>query len=304
MQLEWHAPALQQELARCWPGLRLEIAAQCPSTNTVLLERLRAQREQPGATGAPTPTWLVAEHQTHGRGRLQRSWVSSAADSLTFSVSVPLLQPDWSALSLAVGLSLAQALDPIEVSAAQVPQTSPTPRIGLKWPNDLWLLQNGKSLGSIGQKIGGVLIETLMLRGQRWAVIGVGLNVKMQQPPPKELSQGYACLDMLAGNLLPMNHPPAVLQRIALPLLQSLQSFNREGFAPCAELFAVRDVLYGRAVHSTQPEAQSGVAQGVCLQGRLHLQTPHGLRHISSGEVSIRLADIATTTQNHTCPLV
>jgi BirA family biotin operon repressor/biotin-[acetyl-CoA-carboxylase] ligase len=90
----------------------------------------------------------VAEHQTRGRGRLGRGWGRSAGASLTFSLSLPLAPRDWSGLSLAVGVALADALEP--------PLDGAVPRIGLKWPNDLWLDRRPGS----GRKLGGVLIET------------------------------------------------------------------------------------------------------------------------------------------------
>src|SRR5436305_15350183 len=81
------------------------------------------------------PCLLVAEHQTHGHGRNGRVWQAAPGASLTFSLALPLAPKDWSGLSLAVGVALAQALDPPQAGAA----ASDAPRIGVKWPNDLWL---------------------------------------------------------------------------------------------------------------------------------------------------------------------
>ena len=58
------------------------------------------------ADAAFAPCLLVAERQTAGRGRLGRHWQSSVGDSLTFSFAVPMARPDWSGLSLAVGVAL------------------------------------------------------------------------------------------------------------------------------------------------------------------------------------------------------
>ena len=68
------------------------------------------------------------------------------------SLGLPLAPADWSGLSLAVGLSVAQSLQP------QLPVPgSERPRIGLKWPNDLWI--DGD------RKLGGILIETASFVG-------------------------------------------------------------------------------------------------------------------------------------------
>jgi BirA family biotin operon repressor/biotin-[acetyl-CoA-carboxylase] ligase len=64
----------------------------------------------------------VAERQTAAAGGWARAGQATAARSLTFSLGLPLAPADWSGLSLAVGVSLAESLDPA---------------IQLKWPNDL-----------------------------------------------------------------------------------------------------------------------------------------------------------------------
>ena len=115
------------------------------------------------------PCLLVAEEQTRGRGRLGRGWIASAGASLTFSLALPLAPEEWSGLSLAVGLALAEALDPMV-------QPGAPPRIGLKWPNDLWLVDGPGR----GRKLGGILIETVSVGHRRMCVLGVGLNVLPQ----------------------------------------------------------------------------------------------------------------------------
>ena len=161
----WGAEALWQELEPLLPGLSIEVVARLESTNTALLERVRSEAQ----TGADTqvgrraqdlqPSLLVAEHQTQGRGRMGRSWHASPGASLTFSLALPLSLDDWSGLSLVVGCAIADALEPSPTG---------TPRLQLKWPNDLWL---------DGRKLGGILIETVPAGALRMAIIGVGLNI-------------------------------------------------------------------------------------------------------------------------------
>ena len=50
-----------------------------------------------------------------------------------FSLGLPLAPKDWSGLSLAVGVSVAESLQP------HLPAVGGAPKIGIKWPNDLWL---------------------------------------------------------------------------------------------------------------------------------------------------------------------
>jgi BirA family biotin operon repressor/biotin-[acetyl-CoA-carboxylase] ligase len=296
--MHWGAEALWEELEPLLPGLSVEVVARSPSTNTVLLERARVSvgpqgqlvQVRPSVESAAfgrraadvQPCLLVAEHQTGGRGRMGRAWKAAPGASLTFSLSLPLDPPDWSGLSLAVGVALADALDP--------PGTPRPLQIGLKWPNDLWLVDTAHNEPSAGRKLGGILIETVSAGAQRLAVIGIGLNVLPQQL--SELRSGYGCVQELD----PQATPPSVLRTVAAPLVQALRRFQTEGFAAFADDFARRDLLRGHTVHTTQADVKEGIAQGVTAQGALQVQTPEGLREVSSGEVSVRLEGSALDT--------
>jgi len=291
--LQWGADALWQRLEPLLPGFSVEVLARAESTNTVLLERARTmsgQRDAPitrpgdleGKLDEPhtphgrrsadvQPCLLVAEHQTRGRGRLGRGWTASAGASLTFSLALPLAPANWAGLSLAVGLALAEALDPLRGADA-------TPRIGLKWPNDLWLVDGPGQ----GRKLGGILIETVNVGQRRMCVVGVGLNVLPQ--PHEGLSHGYACLQEIDATA----SAPAVLARIAEPLLRAVLDFQGAGFAPRVAAYARRDILRGQAVSTSQADVPAGVAEGVDEQGALRVRCD-GLHRIVSGEVSVRL---------------
>ena len=294
--LQWGAESLWQQLEPLLPGLSVEVVARSASTNTALLERARVCVEpateelvqvrksiESAAFGRRAadvqPCLLVAEHQTGGRGRMGRVWQAAAGASLTFSLSLPMNPPDWSGLSLAVGVALADALEPLRRARA--------PYIGLKWPNDLWLMdappQADNSTLPLGRKLGGILIETVMAGPTRLAVVGIGLNVLPL--PLEELSSGYACLQ----ELNPAASAPWALWQVAAPLVRALREFEHHGFAPFSERFAARDLLRGRAVTTSQASLPEGVAQGVSPTGALRVQTGSGLHEVSSGEVSVRL---------------
>jgi BirA family transcriptional regulator, biotin operon repressor / biotin---[acetyl-CoA-carboxylase] ligase len=293
--LHWGAEALWERLEPLLPGLSVEVMARVDSTNTRLLDRARelsgerdgpvtrpgeldaltAERSTPhGRRGADVqPCLLVAEQQTLGRGRMGRGWQSSAGASLTFSLALPLAPPDWSGLSLAVGLALAEALDPL--------QGDSPPRLQLKWPNDLWLREGPGR----GRKLGGILIETVSVGRRRMCVVGVGLNV-LPRPAPAlpELAHGYACVQELDSAAT----APAVLARVAEPLARALLRFQAEGFRPLVQAYARRDLLRGQAVTTTLAEVPGGVADGVDERGALCVRSG-ALHHLVSGEVSVRL---------------
>lgn len=294
--LRWGAEALWEQLTPQLPGLSVEVVARISSTNTALLERARIvtppaedgdmaqvrRSVESTAFGRRSadlqPCLLVAEHQTHGRGRQGRLWQAAPGASLTFSLALPLAPKDWSGLSLAVGVALAEALDPLAEGGA--------PRIGVKWPNDLWLVEDGGR----GRKLGGILIETVAAGARRLAVIGVGLNVLPMSP--SDASSAYACVQEIDSDA----SAPKVLSRVAKPLVEGLRRFEAGGFEAFIDAFEARDLLRGRPVTTTQRDLPHGEALGVSSNGSLRIRAPDGAVHdVTSGEVSVRLAPSGDT---------
>ena len=293
-QMRWGARALWQQLEPLLPGLSVEVVPSAASTNTALLERARlapparagSDATRPAIAGrrqADTqPCLLVAEHQLAGRGRLGRSWQAPAGASLTFSLSLPLAPRDWSGLSLAVGVALAEAL--------QAPAGAAL-RIALKWPNDLWLLDGG---AASGRKIGGVLVETLAAGERRLAVIGIGINIApIATSLPAELATRVGCLHEID----PRADAPGTLARIALPLVQALKTFEAEGFGAFGARFAALDALRDEPVSTSDARTPQGTARGVDGQGGLRVETAAGINVIHGGEVSVRPAGQALPVQ-------
>jgi BirA family biotin operon repressor/biotin-[acetyl-CoA-carboxylase] ligase len=128
------------------------------STNTAAL-RLAGE-------GCPEWSVEVAGHQTGGRGRLGRTWVSQPGDALLCSVVLRPegLEPDRAGLlTLLAGLAMTEA-------ARVACRTT----VGCKWPNDIMIR---------GEKAGGILAESLLVEGRLEAVvIGAGVNVKAAPP--------------------------------------------------------------------------------------------------------------------------
>lgn len=234
------------------PGFTVEVVPEVDSTNSELMRRARAGRLE--------PVLLVAERQSAGRGRFGRQWISTQGQSaLTFSLGLPLSPRDWSGLSLAVGLGVAQSLHP---------------DLRLKWPNDVWWQ---------GRKLAGILIETANWgdsSATRYAVVGLGINI--DAPAACGLSTPAAWL----RELWPDMDAPQALLRIATPLLQAIKAFEQHGFAPLQARFNQRDALAGVAV--TLSDGTIGTALGVDAVGALQVQTAQGLKKITSAEVSVR----------------
>jgi BirA family transcriptional regulator, biotin operon repressor / biotin---[acetyl-CoA-carboxylase] ligase len=252
--MRWPSEAIWEAVAPLVPGFTVEVLPEIDSTNTELMRRARAGRGE--------PILLVAERQTAGRGRLGRAWESASGDSLTFSLGLALAPADWSGLSLAVGVSVAESLHPA---------------IQLKWPNDLWVSD---------RKLGGILIETASFgegqSGARYAVVGIGLNIAPRDAaglstPPAALRDLDAHADA-EGTLL----------RIVEPLVRTLQAFESFGFAPFQARFQARDALREREVSLS--DGTAGTAHGVTEAGSLLVHTAAGMQVVASSEVSVRPA--------------
>jgi len=238
--------------------MRIEFVTSIDSTNSELMRCATA--------GDYSTVCLVAQEQTAGRGRLGRAWLSDK-HSLMMSIGLPLAPKDWSGLSLAVGVSIAESLHP---------------SIQIKWPNDLWVN---------GQKLAGILIETVAIKNaspsERYAVIGIGLNL---EAPVAALTQ--AALDAKASpvglrELIPHITSETALERLLQPLVDTLRHFEQYGWKPYATGFAKRDALQGLSISLSN--GMTGKYAGINNVGALILQTDAGLQNIISHEVSVCL---------------
>lgn len=278
--VRWPSEDIWEAVAPMLPGFTVEVLPDIDSTNSELMRRARAGRLE--------PVLLVAEQQTAGRGRLGRQWLSGgsaaraestnadsgavaspglsgserrlgAMSSLTFSLGMNLAPADWSGLSLAVGVSVAQSLHP---------------DIRLKWPNDLWWHD---------RKLAGILIETAnwgTASASRYVVIGVGINIRTPQ------ATGLSTPPTGLAELLPGMDAPQALAHIAAPLVRAVQAFEARGFTPFQTLFNARDAL--AQVPVTLSDGMQGVALGVDATGALRVQTAQGVQRVTSSEVSVR----------------
>ena len=257
-----HVESVWQSVVTELPTFTVEVLPSIDSTSSELMRRAR--------DGLVDPVLLAADEQTAGRGRMGKGWHSRAGQSLTFSLALPLAPADWSGLSLAVGVSLAESLHT---------------DVQLKWPNDLWLRE---------RKLGGILVETAGsgegASAPRTVVIGVGINIAR---PDSSVVQSTAP----AGGVAAM--PPAGLSEVRMgvtagetlalvapALVRDVLRFGQEGFSAFAQRFARRDALRGRAVRLS--DGTEGTADGVDAHGALRVMTAQGLRTVHSAEVSVR----------------
>jgi BirA family transcriptional regulator, biotin operon repressor / biotin---[acetyl-CoA-carboxylase] ligase len=227
------------------------------STNTYVRDRARH--------GDPAGLVAVADHQTAGRGRLDRRWESPPGANLLASV---LLRPDIDGrdVHLCAGAVALAAAD----ACREVAGVEPV----LKWPNDL-LLE--------GAKLAGVLAEAEFAGSSLTAVVvGIGINVAWPGPP----EAGGTCLDDVGGRTQPVDRQ--VLLAHLLNALEPRCALLEESAGRRAQADEVRRRCgtLGQQVRVTLAgEEITGRADDIDDAGRLVVDTGSGLRPVSAGDV-------------------
>jgi BirA family transcriptional regulator, biotin operon repressor / biotin---[acetyl-CoA-carboxylase] ligase len=246
----------------------VRVASRTGSTNADLLAAAQS--------GAQAGTVLVAEEQTAGRGRLDRSWQSQAGASLTFSV---LLRP--SSVSPA-DLGWLPLLTGVAVVAALRAQTGLA--VSLKWPNDVLAGAADSAAAGGGGKLAGILAE----QAGNAVVVGIGLNVSTTE---SELPGGTATSLALAG-AVEVNR-----QAILIAVLRELERWYlrwsggpRPGDAEASGLHASYlrySATVGRDVRVEMPGGRTlaGRASDVDGVGRLLVSADDGVHAISAGDI-------------------
>lgn len=226
--------------------------AESPSTNAVAAQAVR-DGEAPGLV-------VVTDHQTAGRGRLDRSWETPSGVALTFSAVVDPAVPDehWPWLPLAVGVAVCEAVADLTGLDA-----------GLKWPNDV-LVDDRKLAGILVERVAGL------------AVLGVGLNVHQSTLPVPTATSLALALEADA---------PAVSEVLAAVLVRldrRLRWWADGGSDELAASYAARSVTLGRRVRAELPGGATleGPAERFDEHGRLVIRASDGsLCAVGAGDV-------------------
>jgi BirA family biotin operon repressor/biotin-[acetyl-CoA-carboxylase] ligase len=222
-------------------GLEIEVVDQAPSTNALVAERAQA--------GAAEGLVVVAEHQTAGRGRLNRTWETPVRSALTFSLLVRPTAPtqSWPWLPLLAGYAVDKALKADGYEAA------------VKWPNDVLL---------DGRKVAGILVERVETPDGPAAVIGVGINVGMTA---EELPVPDATSLALTGGAVPDR--TTLLIDVLDSLWEAYTAWQQGGDLAgmrLAESYVAACATIGSEVHVELPsgETLSGTAHRHQRRGR------------------------------------
>lgn len=214
----------------------------------------------------------LAEQQSQGRGRRGRVWVSPFAKNIYLSLSWTFTggAQALEGLSLAVGVAAVAALDELGIKG-----------VSLKWPNDLLYK---------GRKLGGILLEmTGDVSGDCRVVVGVGLNVDMNNENAAGIDQAWTSVNHIAGNVVGRNQISVALIKRLLPLLNG---YTNHGFGFYKNEWEALDAFRGQPVKLISALTEKrGIAAGVTPTGALRLDVDGCIEEFSGGEVSLR-ADV------------
>lgn len=214
----------------------------------------------------------IAGHQTAGRGRGDKRWLSAPGSSLCLSIAHTFRKrPDnLSALTLGIGVAAVEALRDTGVDDVM-----------LKWPNDIVALDG---------KLGGMLAETHCASPTNASVVvGIGINLELSQEILESVDSGWAHapvdLKSILGRAVSLEPlSAAMIDHIADALL----TFGERGLQAFAETWGERDWLRGRNITVQQPGGSvRGTAFGIDGDGALLVRAAATTTRIISGSILV-----------------
>ncbi|WP_255471094.1 biotin--[acetyl-CoA-carboxylase] ligase [Paracoccus sp. M683] len=252
---------MSRPAADTWPeGVARHVLDRVDSTNA------EAHRLAPSLSG---PAWIMARHQTAGRGRRGRGWSGGEGN---FAATL-VLRPQGGAaqaarLSFVAALALDQALTAV---------AGPYARIAIKWPNDV-LLNGGK--------VAGILLESLGSGGGVDVLaIGMGVNLAVAPDPASLEPDAMAPVSLLAetGHVVTQDE---FLDLLA-PAFAEWQARLRDyGFDPIRTAWLARAARLGETITArTGSDSLTGRFDGIDETGALILQTAEGRKVIPAADV-------------------
>ncbi|MGV8059158.1 MAG: biotin--[acetyl-CoA-carboxylase] ligase [Smithellaceae bacterium] len=265
--MDWNEESLKNKLSGKLIGHKLYYFPEIDSTNDEVF-RL-------GGAGAPEGTVVLADSQTKGRGRMQRTWHSPAGSNIYTSL---LLRPHFKPaaapqISLVAGVAVAELLE----------QYCPG-KIELKWPNDVLLK---------GKKVCGILAQMKTTADQvDFIVVGIGININIRQ------NQFPADICDMATSLSAETGKEISRQDLIISLYENFAKWYKEllknGFTFIKEKWLSLTPMIGKNVQIIHfNETVTGKAIGIDDKGSLILFTARNEKIvISAGDASILKNDL------------
>lgn len=218
------------------------------------------------------PVVLLADHQTAGRGRLDRTWEAPPGSSLLMSIGLVVDEYPPERRTLLTGALAAAVTDPL-------------PDLRIKWPNDLVAVGVGADGGD--RKVGGILAEARTVDGLGdCVVLGLGLNLNWPAIPPELDGIATSVNLLLDGDVDREVVLTAVLVALDaqwLPLLESSAPTTEEFL----DAYRARSATLGRTVRVELADAVLvGTAVDIEPDGALVIEDDQRVRRtVTAGDV-------------------
>ncbi len=240
-----------------WPsGWRVRHVDETASTNTDLLDEVAAGDAGPGSV-------LVADHQTAGRGRLDRRWEAPAGANLLVSLALGPVPEVPAEITQRVGVAALHASRRL---------LGPDAMLGLKWPNDLLL---------DGRKLAGILAQRSS--SEDVVVVGLGLNVQWAPDGAAALVDATPADGSTRSAASPSPHPAEVLHGV----LEALDALASVGNDERAEAYRRELITLGQEVRVELPDGSVLLGQALDVDrfGRLVVESSGVRRALDVGDV-------------------
>ncbi|WP_010650623.1 biotin--[acetyl-CoA-carboxylase] ligase [Oceanobacillus massiliensis] len=261
--------------ARPRKGYRITAYPETMSSNTIKwgldtkwIAKTIIHKEKTGSTqtlahqaaleNAPHGTIVIADEQTEGRGRMNRTWHSNKGKGIWLSILLrpEMLPNDASKLTLLAATVLADVLE----STVQT-------RAHIKWPNDILLNQ---------KKIAGILTEMQAEQDRiQYILIGIGLNVNHSKEDLQEDIQSKATsLKIETGQDWPITH---LIQELLKSFEKSFDAYMKSGFAPVKEKWESYGFKIGQPIQiKTFKDEWESTFLGISEEGALLTESRTG----------------------------
>lgn len=234
-----------------------------PQLNCEWVESIESTQRSVKANGL-----LIAEEQTSGVGRRGNHWLSPKGRSicLSYRVSLPLDTKEFAGYQITTALAIMCTVQKFEPKAP----------IKLKWPNDLFVHD---------KKFAGILINLIPTTNNHTdIIIGIGINWRLDH-------------DQLASVNRPISNTPIKTppkrNAFIIELIQTINNYNDQfiqyGLSHFLGAWQKHDYLTGKRVNLVGDKLNvTGLYDGLNPKGELLIKTSTGIKHFSSGEVSVK----------------
>lgn len=251
----------EEQLNTAFIGKNIHYYKQITSTQKLALELARKE--------ASEGTTVIAEEQTEGRGRFDRTWYSPLGKGLYFSIVLKPKMP----LQFIPQLTLL-----FSVALCRTIRQETGLDAGIKWPNDIMIRD---------KKVAGILLESNAEDIRVHHVIaGVGINVNFQAHDFQDELQNVATsLRIESGKEMDRVH---LLRKFMEELEKWYFHFQKQGFKHIRMLWEALNITLDRHVTvKSGDHLYTGIATAIDETGALILKTESGTMKCYSGETTI-----------------